>query len=111
MAELPKVYCFVHPDWSKGWPGMVSAVAIAEDGTALAQHVSSNALWARSDIGYLTDEDGAAKGPGKANRARFVEHYPEGFEAVWVDRPDPLAHAGVALALERNRIKAEREKA
>ena len=73
--------------------------ALAEDGTGLAGHLSSNEYWARHDMGF----DGSTK---KHNH--YAEHYPDGYELEWVT--DPETHFGYMAALALNRARTEEAK-
>jgi len=60
----PKIFLYLTDDT----PGFNAVVALAEDGTGLASHLSSNSQWARTDI--------------MAKKRLFDEHYPQGYELV-----------------------------
>lgn len=101
----PKVYAFING--SDGIGG-VYVVALAEDGTFLAAHASSNEGWARRDIGL----DGSTR-----KHDNYATKYPEGFEVVWLDpktKPednaiaDELAAKNQALAAaHKDEVSAE----
>jgi hypothetical protein len=90
MEKKPKIYCYALP-WTNG---DVMAVSIAEDGTELALHQSSNVQWAKHDLGYERS---------KWRHEAYENHYPDGFELEWVD--DVTGHEGLQAALERHRAK------
>lgn len=91
----PVIYCFIN-----GGAGtdLVRSIALAEDGTLLAHHISSSDEWARGDCGYLDTSMGRVK------RGAFAKHYPEGYRLEWVDRP--REHDRLAAATARNREEA-----
>jgi hypothetical protein len=102
----PRIYCFING--GKG-TDMVRAMAMAEDGTCLVQHLSSNDDFAQLDSGFaeapaLTLAP-AAWGPNLVTRERFAEHYPDGYDLEWVD--DPRSHAGLLAAYALNQEKAK----
>lgn len=76
--------------------GDVLACALSEDGTVLAEHLSSSVDFAKHDIGLTSDW----------KRDRYRAHAPDGFELEWVD--DRKTHAGWLAALGRNRELAVR---
>ena len=85
-----KIYAYCTP-----WGGDVLGYAIAEDGTGLTSHLSSNPTWSQHDLGVTSDwhHDG------------YRKHYPDGYEVVWVE--DIETHEGLRTALERNSAVAE----
>lgn len=84
MSPLPKVYVFVN---GIRRDGDVISVALSEDGHELSGHWSSSISWAKHDMGV----------EGDWKHDKYREHYPDGFEVVWVD--DPKAHEGCAKAI------------
>lgn len=104
-----RIYCFINGGKGTDW---VRAMAMAEDGTCLGQHVSSSDAFAAMDSGFAEAPESTiapmAWGPNLDKRRRFEEHYPEGFDLEWVD--DPRTHPGLLAAYELNQQKA-REKA
>lgn len=76
---------------------MVQSLALAEDGTILAGHVSSSETWARGDCGYLDTPMGRNK------RAAFANYYPKGYLLEWIENPE--TSLGLALALGRSEKK------
>jgi hypothetical protein len=90
----PKIYCYIYAT-SDSCGGLVHGRAIAEDGTILTQHTSSSQGFAERDLGHL---------PGtfqELRHAKFAEHYPDGFETVWVD--DPKNHEGLRAAIAQRK--------
>lgn len=75
--------------------GDVMGYALAEDGTGLASHLSSNEDFSKHDIGLTSNWHHEA----------YEEHYPDGFELEWVD--DPENHELFNAAYELNKQKAQ----
>jgi hypothetical protein len=104
-VSRPRIYCFINGGKGTDW---VRAMAVAEDGTCLAQHVSSNDDFAVLDSGFAEAPDASitpmAWGPNLAKRERFAEHYPDGYDLEWVD--DPANHPGLKAAYALNQQKA-----
>jgi hypothetical protein len=96
-SERPLIYCFIHARTETD----VVSMALAEDGTLLGGHVSSDEWWARGDCGYLNTGMGAIK------RKKFAEHYPEGYFLEWVY--DPPTHEGLTAAIARNEVMRGKE--
>lgn len=86
---MPKIflYCYPAPNWGEH---DVIGYALAEDGTVLASHISSNKAFSQHDMGLTSNWKHEA----------YEKHYPEGFELEWVDDPDN--HPGVAAAYALN---------
>ena len=85
---MNKIYCFINsssPEW-------YSVLAIAENGHCLAGHASSSKYWAAHDIGMTSDW----------KHELYKEHYPNGYELVWLD--DPMEDEGLKLAAELNQM-------
>jgi hypothetical protein len=80
-----QIYAFVR---DKDIDGDVYVVAIGEDGTALAGHLSSSPSWARHDIGVTSTW----------KHEHYAKSYPDGFEVIWIEDPktDPRAAAAYA---------------
>lgn len=93
-ATKPRIYLFCIPA-EGGGANDVIGYALAEDGTALAGHVSSNKSFSKHDMGLTSDW----------KHDRYKAHYPEGFEIEWVDNPDD--HEGYQRALALNKQAAE----
>lgn len=74
---MPKIYCFINGRPPGSEPGDVHVSALAEDGTLLAEHTSSNESFARLDIGVT----------GQRKHDLYLAHYPGGYEVEWVDEP------------------------
>lgn len=73
--------------------GDVLGMALAEDGTGIAEHLSSSVDFAKHDMGLTSDW----------KHEYYREHAPGGYELEWVD--DIEAHAGWQAALVLNREK------
>jgi hypothetical protein len=82
-----KIYCFSNG----GEPGFLTAVAIADDGYVLAQHICSSEFFMKHDLGITSgwkhDSYNAHFGAGR-------------WELEWVDQPD--AHTGIQAAFALN---------
>lgn len=92
--SLPKIFFYITDDS----PGFQSVMALAEDGTGLAAHMSSSREFARRDIGC-----GKVSHP---KHQKYMAHYPTGFEMVdLIDAKDEEKAANVEFqtALKRNR--------
>ena len=72
----PKIYLFV--EQSAAWAAEVVGRAIAEDGTILAGHVSSDEESARHDLGLTSER----------NHDTYRTHYPYGYEVIWGRPPE-----------------------
>lgn len=70
--SLPCIFVWCN-QCSAGWH---SGVAIAEDGTGLAGHASTDHTWLLHDMGVQ---------PNGFKRDVYAAHYPAGFNVVWVD--------------------------
>jgi len=75
--------------------GDVIGQALAEDGEALASHLSSNESWAKHDMGLT----------GDWKHEIYGEHYPDGYELVWIDDPSTDPRWQDALALNKAKHK------
>lgn len=71
----------------------VYCTAIAEDGTALAGHLSSNESWARHDMGVTS----------VWNHEHYRAHYPAGFEVEFV--AEPASHVAFNAAYQLHKAK------
>ena len=70
----------------------VAGYALAEDGTGLASHISSNEDWAKHDMGLTSD----------LKKEIYEGHYPDGYELEWVSDFDNNAGGNRAMSLNRN---------
>jgi hypothetical protein len=89
----PKIFLFCEP---AGSHGDVGAHALAEDGTGLGGHLSSNVSFAKHDIGLTSDW----------HHDDYRKHYPDGYEVEWIDSKDLDTHEGFQKALKLNQEKA-----
>jgi hypothetical protein len=78
MAK-PKIYVFCNQKGCDGRGDWHNGIAIAEDGTGLAGHVSSNHYFLRSDLG-----DGQLGYDG-FRREEYGKHYPDGYEVMFLE--------------------------
>lgn len=90
---MNKIYAFQNVVGGGEGPG----VAIAEDGTCLAQHWSSNAYWAAHDLGATS----------KWKHEIYIVHYPDGFEVEFVPEDKIADHEGLQRAFTLNKQQAD----
>lgn len=90
--KKPKVFVFC----SSCAPGWHYAVAIAEDGTCLADHLCSH-------HGYIAHDMGISEEGWK--RDLYAAHYPDGFDVEWVPNPRSGQHAGLDAAYALNLLQ------
>jgi hypothetical protein len=89
---VPRIFLFINSGAGTDW---VVSMAMAEDGTVLGGHVSSNDSFAHLDIGHTSN----------AKHGDYLAHYPGGFEVEWVDNVH--AHAGLMAAYAKNQAMAK----
>lgn len=95
MNPKKKIYCFNNG----GAPRFLSALAIAEDGTVLAEHCCSHEAFMRHDLGM----DGSTW-----KHERYDKHYGAGqWELIWIANPDSSAELKEAVALNKAGIPEE----
>lgn len=94
-SQKHKIYCFNNG----GSPGWMNAVAIADDGNCLAQHICSSEGFMAHDLGITSNW----------KHDNYNKHFGQGnWELEWVG--DPVTHAGLNAAIELNsRLGAERD--
>lgn len=85
---MPKIYVFVNGRFANG---DVISQAIAEDGTPLGSHLSSNESFAKHDMGITSTW----------KHEHYAAHYPDGFDVVWVDDEEKCEGLDHALWLSR----------
>lgn len=87
---LPKIFVFCNGVNALG----VIGCAIAEDGTVLGGHASSSQEWMKHDMGVT----------GSWKHDKYAEHYPGGYEVVFVpsDEVKAKSHAGLEAAYKRH---------
>lgn len=90
-----KIYCF-----NNGGPAQfLSAVAIAEDGVVVGQHICSHEAYMAGDLGIT----------GTWKHDQYNAHFGEGnWELEWV--PNPKTHEGLKRAFELNKEHARIDK-
>lgn len=88
-AMKPRIFCWVNSGAGTDWQHVM---AMAEDGTCLAGHLSSSEGFARHDIGITSDW----------KHEHYRAHYPDGYELVWIDGAEVKAHEGLCAAYEKN---------
>lgn len=89
---MKKIFCFNNG----GSENFLSAVAIAEDGTCVAQHCCSHEGYMRHDLGLTSDW----------KHDNYNAHYGAGnWELEWVD--SPKSHPGLTEAIRFNQLQAE----
>ena len=91
LAELPVIYGFNNG----GSSYFLSAVLIAEDGTALGGHACSNE-------GYMPHDLGILDGSRPDRHEKFREHYPDGYRMDFVSYDDAATHEGLQKAFKLN---------
>lgn len=99
---MPKIFIISTNEHDPHWGHYVSSYALAEDGTGLASHISTNKIFARFDMGLTSDRS--------PKRKVYAAHYPDGYELVdLVDATDEELHANIAYrrAVELNHADTE----
>ena len=86
-----------------GESGHYIAVAIAEDGTVLGDHLCSSEGYMPHDLGMLS---GAR--PDR-HTDDFQPHYPDGYRCEFVPSESIEAHAGLQAAFERVQGQGDQE--
>ena len=94
----PKIYVFINSRFASG---DVTPIALAEDGTVLASHFCSSESWAKHDMGLESTW----------KHKEYTAHYPDGWQLIWVESQEVLAHPGVQAALAKNRELKEQHDA
>ena len=89
--DLPVIYGFNNG----GSRDFLSAVLIAEDGTALGGHACSNE-------GYMTHDLGILEGSRPDRHETFRKHYPDGYRMDFVGYDDAATHEGLQKAFKLN---------
>jgi hypothetical protein len=69
---------------------------MAEDGTGLTSHLSSNDSFSKHDMGITSDW----------KHDIYKEKYPSGYELEWIDEDKLDSHEGWLKASELNKLKA-----
>lgn len=90
LNELPIIYGFNNG----GSPGWYSAVALAEDGTYLGDHVCSHEGYMPHDLGIL---EGTR--PDRHEKD-YQRHYPDGYRMEFVPFAEMASHKRLQAAIE-----------
>ena len=88
----PKIYAFSNG----GSPGWYYAVALAEDGHVLGDHLCSHEGYIPGDLGVT---------PGSRpdrHEGQYSKHYPDGYEMEFVPHAQIAGHAGLQAAIAAN---------
>ena len=98
--EKPKIYLYcIHTGTGRGIVrgstpgGDVMGYALAEDGTILTSHYSSNESFSKHDMGLTSDW----------KHEIYEEHYPNGFELEWIEESNCDEHIGFQKAFAKNK--------
>lgn len=84
MSAPIKIFLAAVAEWGDG---DLTGIAIAEDGTVLGNHISSNEAWLEHDL--------------RAKTEAFERHARAGYELEFIGVGKAKDHAGLRLALER----------
>lgn len=96
VGELPVIYGF-----NNGGPyGFMEGLLIAEDGTWLGQHISSNESFMLGDLGIR-------EGSRPDRHEIFREHYPDGYRMEFVSYGELPGHAALNAALEASKASPD----
>ncbi len=76
--------------------------AMAEDGTVLGSHFCSHEGFASHDLGVT-------KGSRSDRHENYKQHYPKGYEMVFIPHYEVKTHEGLTKAYELNKKQAEKE--
>lgn len=96
-SHLPRIFVYLTSDE----PGFQCAVALAEDGTAIASHISSSIAWSEKDMGL------DALYPASAKHASYAQHYPNGYQLINLlkaSESDLRSNSAFMLALDLHTI-------
>lgn len=97
MSDKPKIYFFI----SRRMGSDFIVNALAEDGTWFGNHMSSSEYYAQHDIGYTDSKF------SEYRRVKYDEHYPNGYEKVWVPMNEVDEHPGLSEAYRLNQLQKE----
>lgn len=98
-AALPVIYGFNNG----GDMQFLEAIAIAEDGTVLGQHLCSSEAYMPHDLGML---EGTR--PDR-HEQQYSKHYPDGYRMEFVWESGISSHAGLTAAIARAKARMEAE--
>lgn len=87
---MKKIFIFINGGKGSDW---VQGMAMCEDGTVVAQHVSSTDYWFAHDMGLTSDW----------KHDLYAAHCPDGFELVHVE--DPRQHPELLAAYKINQAQ------
>ena len=87
----PKIFCFSNVVGG----GDGEALALAEDGTCLGSHWCSHESFVRVDLGVT-------EGSRPDRHKTYKEHYPDGYEMVFVPSSKVKNHPQIKIACELN---------
>ena len=95
---MPKIFlwCAPCPTWGSE---SVIGYALAEDGTGLCNHLSSNVDFSKHDMGLTSDW----------HHDTYAKHYPDGFELEWIDDVDNNVELINALKINQELHDTRRE--
>lgn len=71
--------------------------ALAEDGTGLASHWSSDEQWSKHDMGLCSDW----------KHDIYKQHYPDGYEVAWLGEPEKDEGWKKAFAINKEIAEGE----
>lgn len=94
-----KIYVVVTGEWPSPGPGFTpdyAGCALAEDGNVLSSHISSSESWLQHDLGVTSER----------RHDIYREHYPDGFEVVYVPMDQRDSHEGLQAAIKANHALA-----
>lgn len=85
VLATPKIYVFRAGSSAAGY----TYTALAEDGALLLEHVAGDDRVGQHDLGVTSE----------LQHEKYSEHYPDGFEVVWLEHPSD--DAGWKAATEK----------
>lgn len=94
LDELPTIFGFNNG----GAPGWLEAVALAEDGTALAGHICSDEGYMRHDLGIL-------EGTSPEIHELYRQHYPDGYRMEFIPSDQLASHEKFNAAIRACQAK------
>ena len=94
LDELPTIFGFNNG----GGRGMLSAVAMAEDGTVLGGHCCSHECYMEADLGII-------EGWRMDRHEAYRKHYPDGYRMEFVSYDKVRDHEKLMAAIERGNAK------
>ena len=99
VEDLPVIYGYNNTPSVQGNP-FCTGVIMAEDGTYLGGHASTNE-------GYMYHDLAILEGSRPDKHEEFRKHYSGGYRMEFVSHKDVLGHAGLTAAYEKNQAQAE----